>query len=199
MEILSRQDLIQDAYPVISAADLSSTEKAIGFELPTLLKDLYLKVGNGGFGPHFGGFLGGFNGYSDEGNVVEHYLAYKSAPESFLWPDKMVPFFHWGCACYCCLDCSTEDGVVVFFDPGYFVEYFAEDDPKKVRNPILTDPVPAMRKDANSLQEWLETWLAGISEMGYDKPPWRPKGWRSPQPRKRIAKLDGNEQLKFDL
>ena len=70
-KILARPELLEDAYPPISVEDLKATEEELGFKLPSLLRDVYLKIGNGGFGPHFGGFLGGVNGYECNDNEQE--------------------------------------------------------------------------------------------------------------------------------
>ncbi len=40
--------------PPATAKELHAAERAIGFELPELLRAIYLKVGNGGFGPEYG-------------------------------------------------------------------------------------------------------------------------------------------------
>jgi hypothetical protein len=41
-------------YPPVTLAVLYEAETRLGFSLPTLLRELYLLVGNGGFGPEYG-------------------------------------------------------------------------------------------------------------------------------------------------
>lgn len=196
-KVLMRPELLKDAYPTISEKDLEATHEELGFELPPLLQELYLKVGNGGFGPHFGGFMGGINGWGEsEENIVSIYNLFCSDPIRHPWPEKLLPFFHWGCACRCCLDCTQKDGPVIFYDPGYFVSYYAEDDPKKEGDPIIEDPVPAMTIEATSLEEWLNGWLDGTAKMGYGKPPWRPNNWNPPIPKK-SSDTANKKQLRF--
>lgn len=38
----------------VDAATLTRAEAALGFRLPPLLADLYLHIGDGGFGPEYG-------------------------------------------------------------------------------------------------------------------------------------------------
>jgi hypothetical protein len=41
-------------YPPITESELRDAETQIGFRLPALIRELYLQVGNGGFGPEYG-------------------------------------------------------------------------------------------------------------------------------------------------
>lgn len=174
--ILGRPDLLKDARPRISRSDLEATQESLGFELPDLLRTLYLEVGNGGFGPHFKGFMGGINGHEDElgANIVSRYHLCRSSPERHPWPERLLTFFNWGCACTCSLDCSHADGPVIFHDPGYDVRHYAEDDFRRQRDPVVEDPVPEMRIEARNLKSWLQVWLDGTAKMGYGKRRWRP-------------------------
>lgn len=45
-QILARPELTTKAFPPISTPDLARTEALIGFELPPLLRQLYLRVEN---------------------------------------------------------------------------------------------------------------------------------------------------------
>jgi hypothetical protein len=40
--------------PPVSAADIAETERCLGFSLPSLLRELYGTVADGGFGPTYG-------------------------------------------------------------------------------------------------------------------------------------------------
>lgn len=52
------------AFPPATEYQICATERRLGFELPPLLRDLYLHVANGGFGPGTGlrGVEGGYKG-----------------------------------------------------------------------------------------------------------------------------------------
>jgi hypothetical protein len=42
------------AYPPAPLAEIEATETALGFQFPALIRELWLQVGNGGFGPGYG-------------------------------------------------------------------------------------------------------------------------------------------------
>lgn len=52
------------AFPPASEVELVETEEKLGFALPPLLRVLYAKLANGGFGPQVG-IRGALHGYSD--------------------------------------------------------------------------------------------------------------------------------------
>jgi hypothetical protein len=52
--------------PPISEADLRDSEDSLGFRLPGFVRRLYTEVGNGGFGPGYGGVLGLAGGASND-------------------------------------------------------------------------------------------------------------------------------------
>jgi hypothetical protein len=37
------------------------------------------------------------------------------------WPEGLVAVRHWGCAIWSCIDCNSEDGRVIRFDPDDYV------------------------------------------------------------------------------
>ena len=68
--------------PPASPEEVAAAEASLGFELPPLLRRLYLEVGNGGFGPAYG--LEGVPTASPRGgDIVVLYRAYaREAPRS---------------------------------------------------------------------------------------------------------------------
>jgi hypothetical protein len=130
----------------VDAATLDRAETALGFPLPPLLAELYLRIGDGGFGPSYG-LLPLLDGApAGEPPVVAQYLANleeaRKDPE-WPWPEGVLPISHWGCGMYACVDCRTPEGTVLLFEPNTD----AADD--------------AWYTDAPSLAEWLLTWLEG--------------------------------------
>jgi hypothetical protein len=106
-------------FPPASEATLADAERQLGFALPSFLAAVYLRVGNGGFGPGYGlvGLPGGYTG--DEGvSIVELYET-RRVPDptepNWKWPEAVVPFCEWGCAIYSCIDCRS--GSIQTFDP----------------------------------------------------------------------------------
>jgi SMI1 / KNR4 family (SUKH-1) len=180
-KILQRPDLItKAAFPPMSPAMLAKTEEQLGFALPETLRDVYLRVANGGIGPHFSGFIGGLGGFKSDGNdprghdIVAGYHLMHSEPDTFQWPAKLVTFFDWGCACRCAVDCTVPNGQVVYSDPSLFEPYYAEDDQDCDEDPVFEDVLPALVVDADNIDVWLQRWLDGTLDMGGDGPLWIP-------------------------
>ncbi|MFD9271574.1 SMI1/KNR4 family protein [Streptomyces goshikiensis] len=158
-------DLLQ---PPVSAAELATAQRKLGFRLHPLLAMLYRKVGNGGFGPGDSVLpLSGGPEADWETSVVQGYLD-RIPPEGsdtwWSWPEGVVPVLDWGCAMFACVDCRSEDGTVLLFEP----------------NAITGQDVSrAWFVDAGSLAEWLETWLDGrgwyeedVIDRDFDMAPW---------------------------
>ena len=90
------------SFPPPTLAALRDAERAMGFALPSLLKRLYLEVGNGGFGPGYGlyGLSGGYR-EDDVGDLTFPDL-YLVDADSEVWPKKLVPICNWGCCMGLC-------------------------------------------------------------------------------------------------
>jgi hypothetical protein len=108
--------------PTATYAGIAADEQALGFALPPLLKRLYVKVGNGGWGPGYG-LLGLTGGAKDDlgQTAVQGYLSKRvwspSDEPGWRWPAGLLPLCHWGCAIYSCIDCTKPTFPVVAFDP----------------------------------------------------------------------------------
>ncbi len=140
-------DLLQ---PPVSAAELAEAERKLGFRLHPLLAALYRKVGNGGFGPADSVLpLSGEPNADWETSVVRGYLDRIPPDESntwWSWPEGVVPVLDWGCAMFACVDCRSNDGTVLLFEPN------------ALRGQDLST---AWFVDVGSLAEWIEAWLDG--------------------------------------
>jgi hypothetical protein len=114
----SASDLLQ---PPVSDAELAEAERGLGFRLHPLLAELYKRVGNGGFGP--GDSVLPLAGRPDEHwetSVVQGYLDRippKGSDTWWSWPDGVVPAVDWGCAMFARVDCRSDDGTVLLFEP----------------------------------------------------------------------------------
>ncbi|MCX4690707.1 SMI1/KNR4 family protein [Kitasatospora purpeofusca] len=136
--------------PPVSATELGEAERELGFRLHPLLAALYQKVGNGGFGPAASVLpLSGGPDAHWETSVVQGYLdriPREGSDTWWSWPEGVVPVLDWGCAMLACVDCRSEDGTVLLFEP----------------NAIAGQDVSSgWFVDAGSLAEWLEAWLDG--------------------------------------
>jgi len=134
-------------YPPVGYDQVALAETRLGFLLPDLLREIYTKVGNGGFGPGYG--LIGLNGGAtdrvgtDERNLIQCYESRRFDPD---WPEKLLPICTWGCAIYSCLDCSRPGVPVISYDPN------GNDHPPG-RQPNIFH--------FESLADWIERWLRG--------------------------------------
>ncbi|MCX4972199.1 SMI1/KNR4 family protein [Streptomyces sp. NBC_00620] len=140
--------------PVDTAA-LSRAEATLGFPLPALLAALYVRIGDGGFGPEYG-LLPLLEGSpSGEPAAVPQYLANRKSGRKdpdWPWPEGVLPISHWGCGMYACVDCQSLDGTVLFFEPN------------------ADEADHAWYVDAPDLATWLRTWLdrTGWYEESHD-------------------------------
>jgi hypothetical protein len=144
----------QFAFPPATEEQLASTEMALGFPLPPLLRVVYAQIANGSFGPGYGlrGAIGGFPG---TGTIVETYRWSAEGRQlidlpaegieseelrfaSTLWPDRFLSLCEWGCNIESYLHCPT--GRVFRVAP-------------------VEDDVFGMRQQAATLKEWLKAWL----------------------------------------
>ena len=81
------------AYPPATEKHLRSTDAALGFPLPPLLRALYAQVANGGFGPFYGliGVRGGHQ-VQEEQRLRATTLTVQSPAVSFPFPNVPLMF-----------------------------------------------------------------------------------------------------------
>ncbi|GIJ50961.1 SMI1/KNR4 family protein [Virgisporangium aliadipatigenens] len=126
----------------LGAAELDLAERRLGFPLHPLLRAVYRTFANGGFGPDYQLFslIGGPTAEQS----VDVYLANRSAGAGthWAWPEGVLPVLSWGCGMYACVDCRSEQGTVLLFEP----------------NP--GDPDLAWYIDAPSLEMWFDGYVS---------------------------------------
>ncbi|MFC3576846.1 SMI1/KNR4 family protein [Streptomyces yaanensis] len=146
----------------VEEVTLARAEAALGFPLPPLLAALYLRIGDGGFGPEYG-LLPLFDSPpAGEPAAVAQYLANRESGRKdpdWSWPEGVLPISHWGCGMYACVDCRTSQGAVLLYEPN------------------ADDADHAWYVDAPGLAQWLRAWLDGTgwyeeSSEGADLAPW---------------------------
>jgi hypothetical protein len=98
------------AFGPAAAKDVEEAEQSLGFEIPKILKLLYLRVGNGGFGPGRRGNIIGLRGgfASSSGTLVQLYEDMRRGAEylGLQWRPGLLPFCEWGCTIFSCVDCK---------------------------------------------------------------------------------------------
>ncbi|MEM7246897.1 MAG: SMI1/KNR4 family protein [Acidobacteriota bacterium] len=140
--------------PPLSERELATAQQRLGFELPSDLAQLYTQVANGGFGPSHGllGLMGGPTNEDDD-DVVTLYESFREPdPDDahWSWPERLLPVGHLGCGMFCCVDCTTREGQVTWFEPNPHVDGESWDD--------------AFVPFAESTRAWLEAWLDGVHD-----------------------------------
>jgi len=108
------------AFPPVTPKALQRAERALGFELPELLREVYLKVANGGFGPSYGlvGMEGGCQ--LDKCTLETCYLdMFKLTRENpaWKWPERLLPIANYGCGMWSCVDCTYKRLPMLLWDP----------------------------------------------------------------------------------
>jgi hypothetical protein len=116
--LLDSEDPEVELRPGATPDELAQTESELGFHLPPLLRRVYA-VANGGIGPGDGLSLVG----EGEGRLAATYRTFVDstyAPqpgepgfEQYPWPEKLLPICDWGGAIWSCLDCQSDEGLMV--------------------------------------------------------------------------------------
>jgi hypothetical protein len=133
-------------FPPVSAAQVRDAEAALGFPLPALLRDIYVNVGNGGFGPGCGLF-GLQGGDRRRWNAVDLYHSFRHRHTSHeRCGEKLLPICTWGCGYFSCIDCALPSAPVLAFDEG-----------AHGHGPWGC----AFGLHAASFEEWMQRWVKG--------------------------------------
>jgi hypothetical protein len=122
-------------YATATLSDVEQTEEALALKLPPFLRQLYLEVGNGGYGPG-AGLIGIEGGYSDfDGQtLVTTYQRFRTGE----WPSTLLPLWDWGDTMWSCVDVTE----------GF---------------PVVThDGTDGATKTTFTLQAFLSSWLDGV-------------------------------------
>ena len=155
-----------------ATAELAAAAEAqLGFPLPALLRQIFLEVGNGGFGPGAGLFglpVHAGTG-SEEASAVGRYAALRRRKVAALWPAGLLPLCDWGHGILSCVDCTRPDAPIVRVDPNMPK---ADEDtriPAAMRFENAGLVKEACWVERGSLAEWLELWTEGRSlfYLGY--------------------------------
>lgn len=160
-----------DTLPVASPEAVTEAEKVIGYPLPSLLRRLYLKVGNGGFGPR-GGIIGvrGYDFHQSDisADIDESAAAFKTEPSGRR--QGMVQLLDWGCCIASLLDCRDPAGAMWGWDPNVcclehalfpqditFNEWLAESIGREYREPFYDGYFDSLSKEGASARTICDT------------------------------------------
>ncbi len=114
--------------------EVELAEEELGFELPSLLRQIYLEVANGGF--H--GMLGLNSGWTDDFGYTSMKLyrenrIHANRYKDWQWREGLLPIYYGGCTVHFLLDCNLKNNPILKWDSGR----------------LFTEPI------ANSFQELL--------------------------------------------
>jgi hypothetical protein len=150
-KLIADEPLFEGDFSPISSSELQIAETQLGFSVTPLLKQIYTEVGNGGFGPSYGllGLRGGMKNEDGQDAVALYHSYCEFDPEDTLWkwPSRLLPLAHLGCAMYLCVDCTSSEGPIIWFEPN----------PHEVGNSWADSFIPL----ADSTENWLLSWLRG--------------------------------------
>jgi hypothetical protein len=127
--------------------DITDAERVLGFTLPPLLRELYLHVANGGFGPEYTllPLVGaGRTATAEYGPLRDTRPA--------CWPHGLLPILEGGGGMYAAVDCLAPDAPVLLFEPNAGPDDWAD----------------AWFLDSPSLAQWLTSWLDRTGWYGED-------------------------------
>jgi hypothetical protein len=160
----------QKPNPPVAAKALQAAERAIGFKLPELLGAIYLKVGNGGFGPEYG-IVGTKGGAKLDGCTLEtcYQKMAKLAKKSSVWrwPERLLPVANYGCGMWSCVDCVYQKLPMILWDPSNLNAELDGADARLNWGNSFWD-------QGRSLRMWLDGWLAEKQEP---EPKWPSDFW----------------------
>lgn len=111
-------------YAKATPAQISSSEQRLGFALPPVLRELYQRLANGGFGPAAGlrGVEGGYPGANHEGTILDFYPTTAKPDQLFdlapdqqgwlvlpqgCWPRRVLCLGDMGCVQEACVDAGS--------------------------------------------------------------------------------------------
>jgi hypothetical protein len=163
--------------PPVSTTIMAEAEAVLRQTIPPLLRDAYLHVGDGIFGPGHGLLPLFANKANPCETVVQLYSAFTTADRDdpdWAWPPNLLPFCDWGCAIRSCVDSSSPDGAVVTFDPG-------------ARGPGQPMSM-SLAHTHTSLRQWFSDWLSGVDlwKVMYEPDPARARVGINPFTKEKI-------------
>lgn len=162
--------------PPVSPKGLQTAEHALGFQLPELLRAMYLEIGNGGFGPQYG-IVGTTGGATLDGCTLEScyqgMLRLEQENPVWRWPAHLLPVANYGCGTWSCVDCDYKKLPMILWDPNNLDSALDGADARLNWGNAFWD-------QGYSLNGWLTDWLA-------DGEPPEPKWPGDPWMRKRLG------------
>ncbi|PZD97067.1 hypothetical protein DNH61_04005 [Paenibacillus sambharensis] len=146
---INEQASSPDLPPALTEAEVKEAEERLGYPLPKLMRQLYMNVGNGGFGPGLG-FLP-LLPIEEEGESVTSIVEADRETDQDGILQFYMPLFKWDENGYGYMHLEENDNHVMIADNDYLQDEFD-------RNKLLADQYPII---ASTLEGLMQDWLAG--------------------------------------
>ncbi len=128
--------------------DILNIELQLNIKFPQMLKELYLQIGDGDFGPG----LGFFPVKNSKNNIIEITLKLRELYSEF--SKYLIPFMKTNNGIYFCIDCLDESFPVIYFNSNII---------GKDKN--IYD---SFKQKSYSFEEWLDNWVNEIFPELYE-------------------------------
>jgi hypothetical protein len=133
--------------PPASLGDVARAQAALGFDMPSFLRRVFLEVADGGFGPG-----GGLLSVAGAVAAYERMRTGEELPRGRSWPDHLLPVVERDPGFYC-VDGTGDAGPIVDWDPEELGELSGEKAFAK-----------SFSEEAPSVEAWLETWVGSRTQ-----------------------------------
>ncbi|HYG74043.1 MAG TPA: SMI1/KNR4 family protein [Planctomycetota bacterium] len=150
--------------------EIVKAERTLGFTLPNAVRDIFLKVGNGGFGPEYG-IVGIKGGAKLDGCTLETCYAKMRKLEKenavWRWPERLLPLANYGCGMWACVDCEYQRLPMILWDPNNLSAELEGNEARLNWGNSFWD-------QGRSLRAWLIDWL---DQRSSPEPKWPSESW----------------------
>ena len=155
--------------PPVSPSEIDDAERRIECRFPTLLREVYLRVGAGSIAHHP-------HHLRRPSTVASNYVSYRRSDDTgWQWPKSLLPIADWGCGIQACVLVTTDDAEVWWFDPN-----LDWPEPPEYMAPPWPTGMP--------LAEWMRAFINGEEFLEH----WRPDRRPTYAPRSRSESVRGH-------
>lgn len=153
-------------FPPATLEQIEAAEAQIGFRLPELIREIYLQVGNGGFGPGYG--IGGVEDGMEiyECSLVQNVIECREADDFFAetaeneaekliwaWDDQYIMYCYWGCNVTTLVDCADPSLPVISLD-----SFWCERQRQGKHSGVSHSTLPMDYEQAKARPIWSRLW-----------------------------------------
>ena len=149
------------AFPPATEEQIAGAEERLAFSLPPLLRQVYLEVGNGGFGPGAGLYGLPTSPENEKDSAVGLYFELRRTLTKPAWPPGLLPLCDWGSGIGSFIDCTLPDAPVIRLDPNMPRADVGVRVPAPKHYVRASQVATACWIESPSFGLWLEAWADG--------------------------------------